>query len=83
MTYIMLMGFFLFQLGTGGMNAYGQELNNPKEQEMLEAPIDTASLAMKMDSIQLGTGSFLPPYLLGFASFSLTASMTHLLIARL
>ena len=51
----MLIGFFLFQLGTGGMNAYGQELNNPKELEMLEAPIDTASLTMKMDSIQLGT----------------------------
>ena len=55
--YIMLVGFFLFLAGAGSMNAYGQQADSlkrkaPKELELLETPVDTATLALKMDSAQ-------------------------------
>ncbi len=57
LTYIMLVGFFLFLAGAGSMNAYGQQADSlkrkaPKELELLETPVDTATLALKMDSAQ-------------------------------
>ena len=56
LTYIMLVGFFLFLAGAGSMNAYGQadslKRKAPKELELLETPVDTATLALKMDSAQ-------------------------------
>ena len=53
----MLVGFFLFLAGAGSMNAYGQQADSlkrkaPKELELLETPVDTATLALKMDSAQ-------------------------------
>ena len=57
LTYIMLVGFFLFLAGAGSMNAYGQQADSlkrkaPKELELLETPVDTATLALRMDSAQ-------------------------------